>query len=194
MNLLPTLLSIVRMNDEAKFTKQFPGCFFVRQRHNEASQFLRFHTPRSLPLPDAQTLQPTKEQTRGRVVVFRSDEEFCEGFCVNEIKKQGQNAFSAGITIGRATNNDIVIPSTTVSKFHAWVQKDPALRAYSCFDANSRFGLTVDGVQIQGHTGRVLASGSRISLGDVTLTFLDSAATFRWIKARLALIKPLNTN
>ncbi len=69
-------------------------------------------------------------------------------------KVPGRNPFEAMITIGRAANNDIVIPFVCVSKFHAYVRRDPFSRAELLFDAGSSNGTFLDGEQLDPESGR----------------------------------------
>src|SRR5687768_10390090 len=45
------------------------------------------------------------------------------------------NAFAMGVTVGRTTGNDIVIPDPSVSRFHAYFQQDPATSGWNLVDA-----------------------------------------------------------
>ena len=84
-----------------------------------------------------------------------------------------RNAFGTKITIGRAKNNDLVIPQRLVSKFHAYLRSVDGV--WTIHDANSRHGTWVDGEKVEAD-GRPVQSGSRIDLaGRVELTFLTAA-------------------
>ena len=90
------------------------------------------------------------------------------------------NGRSAGhlITLGRAPDNDVVVPDVSISRFHAFV-KDGGGGRWLMQDAGSTNGTTVNGNSVprQGHgPATELASGDDVRLGQVDLTFLDSEA------------------
>jgi hypothetical protein len=197
MNMLTHMLPLVKANDEARFIQQYTGPFLARQRNNEVDSPSSFQTSDRLPIVSlTQTLRPVgydkKAVSSGtRAISFASDGEFCEGFSVDEICKHGRNPFAKGVTLGRTINNDIVISTSTVSKFHAWIQKEPSPTGdvYSCFDAGSSFGTFVNEEPLPSNHGCLLRPGAKIRLGDVTLTFLDALGTYQWIKIRLTFLR-----
>lgn len=86
-------------------------------------------------------------------------------------KRPGSNAFTNMITVGRATNNDIVVPHAAVSKLHAYFALDPG-RPLALVDSGSRFGTFVDGARLEPRSERrPLADGARIRFGRVEATF-----------------------
>jgi pSer/pThr/pTyr-binding forkhead associated (FHA) protein len=91
-----------------------------------------------------------------------------------------RNGHSAGhlITLGRAPDNDVVVPDSSISRFHAYV-KEGANRQWLIQDAGSTNGTTVNGnaVPRQGSGSPIeLNSGDDVRLGQVELTFLDADA------------------
>jgi hypothetical protein len=61
-------------------------------------------------------------------------------------KQPGGNLFGMMITIGRAANNDVVIPDRRVSKFHAYFRQEG--EAWVLTDAGSTNGTTVEGTSV----------------------------------------------
>src|SRR3712207_3012192 len=61
------------------------------------------------------------------------------------VVKNQENAFGRGITVGRTGNNDVVLDDGTVSRFHAWFQRETDGR-YTLTDAGSKNGSFVAGV------------------------------------------------
>lgn len=87
---------------------------------------------------------------------------------------------SAGhlITVGRTSNNDVVIPDLSVSRFHAFLKLGPN-GGFQLQDASSTNGTTVNGnsVPAQGHGAAVdLKSGDSLRVGQVEFTFLSAPA------------------
>lgn len=91
-----------------------------------------------------------------------------------------RSARSAGhlITMGRASDNDVVVPDLSISRFHAFV-KEGAAGSWLLLDAGSTNGTTVNGRSVpqQGVGEPVeLKSGDSVRLGQVELTFLEARA------------------
>jgi hypothetical protein len=87
---------------------------------------------------------------------------------------------SAGhlITLGRTSNNDVVIPDLSVSRFHAFLKPGPN-GGFQLQDANSTNGTTVNGTSVpaQGHGAAMdLKSGDSVRVGQVEFTFLSAPA------------------
>lgn len=107
-------------------------------------------------------------------------------FACYPVIKTSRNVFPYGPTIGRTRNNDVIVPLPMVSKFHAWLQKNPD-GAWYAYDARSRFGTFVDGVALssEGDQGRLLRPGGTLRLGDVSLLFIEPASLYSWISLKL---------
>ena len=98
-------------------------------------------------------------------------------------KAQGRgNPFGAGVTMGRAEHNDLILPHASVSRFHAYLTPDPGqIARWNVVDAASRNGTLVDGVPLQPNTAAQLGGATRINVGEMALTFLSAQAFLRWL-------------
>lgn len=98
-------------------------------------------------------------------------------------KVQGRaNPFGSGVTLGRAEHNDLVFPHASVSRFHAYLAPDPTqIARWNVVDAASRNGTMVDGVSLQPNAAAPLGGATRISVGEMALTFLSPKAFLRWL-------------
>jgi hypothetical protein len=83
-------------------------------------------------------------------------------------KKPGAS-FPDRITIGRTSNNDVVIPDTSVSRLHAYVRRDAG--RWLVADAGSKNGSWLHGVKLEARREQPLVSRTVLRLGDVDLTF-----------------------
>jgi len=81
-------------------------------------------------------------------------------------KTPGLNAFSHMVTLGRAPNNDLVLPHPAVSKFHLFFRIG-ADGAWAVCDANSSNGTTLDDARLPSEQATPLRSGARLTLGEV---------------------------
>ncbi|MGA9525532.1 MAG: FHA domain-containing protein [Myxococcaceae bacterium] len=92
------------------------------------------------------------------------------------------NPFALGITIGRASNNDIPLDHASVSRFHAYLQLQSS-GAFELFDADSSNGTLCDERPVPSRRGVTVRDGTRITLGDVTLMFyLPSTFEAIWLQ------------
>ncbi|MCO5168528.1 MAG: FHA domain-containing protein [Planctomycetes bacterium] len=79
-------------------------------------------------------------------------------------KRRDSNAFAMMITLGRAPNNDLVIPDQRVSKFHAYFRK--LGQQWTINDANSMNGTWVGAQRISSDRSAALQSGASIRLAE----------------------------
>jgi hypothetical protein len=86
------------------------------------------------------------------------------------VVKNQENAFGRGITVGRTGNNDVVLDDGTVSRFHAWFQRETDGR-YVLTDAGSKNGSYVAGVRLAPRRPSPVADGTRLRFGQVEVTF-----------------------
>ena len=96
---------------------------------------------------------------------------------VYALRRNGRSA-SHLITLGRAPENDVVVPDVSISRFHAFV-KQGANGRWLIQDAGSTNGTTVNSHSVprQGHGPPAeLSPGDDVRLGQVELTFLDCEA------------------
>jgi hypothetical protein len=87
-------------------------------------------------------------------------------------KKPGAS-FPDKITIGRTSNNDVVIPDSSVSRLHGYVRKDK--NGWVFADAGSKNGSHLRGVRVEPRRELPLSSRVAVRIGDVELTFYTAA-------------------
>lgn len=100
------------------------------------------------------------------------------------LQKSASNAFPMGITIGRTTNNDVVLADNSVSRFHAWFQHDPR-NGWRCVDADSRGGTFVDGERLQPQRQVQLPEVARLRFGGLELFYFEPAEFFEYLQGHL---------
>lgn len=89
------------------------------------------------------------------------------------VRKTRENAFPRGVTIGRTGNNDAVLDDPSVSRFHAWIARDPqAPSTWQLVDAGSHNGTLLEGVALTPKKPVTLQNGARLTVGRIKLTFL----------------------
>jgi FHA domain len=129
---------------------------------------------------DLSTPRPTITEVRldGDSVVTRRAESTASLALVVYALRRNNRSASHLITLGRAPDNDVVVPDVSISRFHAFV-KQGANGRWLLQDAGSTNGTTVNGSSVprQGHGSPAeLSAGDDVRLGQVELTFLDSEA------------------
>lgn len=97
------------------------------------------------------------------------------------IQKRGQNPFPDRVSIGRATNCDIVLRLSFVSKLHAHLLLEDGVVS-SLSDNRSRNGTKVNGTPVTPGQATPIHLEDRISFGDLDLVLLSSEQLY----ARLA--------
>jgi len=84
------------------------------------------------------------------------------------VKKPGAS-FADRITIGRTSNNDIVVADASISRLHAYVRRDN--KQWLVADGGSKNGSWLKGATLEPRRERPLESRAVLRLGDVDLTF-----------------------
>ena len=105
----------------------------------------------------------------------RFDEVHAPETLVLPIKKV-QSAFESMITVGRTSNNDIVIPDVNVSRFHAFfrVHEDRV----DLSDGGSANGTLVEGKPLPAKgAAQIIIPGDRITFAHLEFVFLDAGTT-----------------
>ncbi|MGQ0508123.1 MAG: FHA domain-containing protein [Myxococcaceae bacterium] len=89
---------------------------------------------------------------------------------VSLIKKMKDNAFQRGVTVGRTGNNDIVLDDSSVSRFHAWFQRDEASGIWFMADAGSKNGTVLAGERLRPKKPTPIPEEAPVQFGEVSLT------------------------
>jgi hypothetical protein len=110
-------------------------------------------------------------------------EEFKEALVV-PLVKTSKNAFAEMITVGRTPNNDVQIPSHTVSKFHGYFREKPGGGGWNYHDS----GSATNGTWV---SGRRLAQRETVEVKDGLVLALgpEVRALFLMPKTLWAMVK-----
>jgi hypothetical protein len=86
-----------------------------------------------------------------------------------------QTTFPNMITVGRARNNDLCVPDTLVSKFHAFFVRRPADGVWTLADAGSSNGTRIGDHELTPKgAAEVVHSGDRLRFGVTSFRFFDA--------------------
>ena len=90
-------------------------------------------------------------------------------------KKPGAS-FPDRITIGRTSNNDVVIADTSISRLHAYIRRDAG--TWVIADGGSKNGSWLQGGVLEPRKERALPSRALLRFGDIDLTFYSAPDLF----------------
>jgi pSer/pThr/pTyr-binding forkhead associated (FHA) protein len=99
------------------------------------------------------------------------------------VTKNKENAFQRRITVGRTSNNDIVLDDRSVSRFHAFFEQHEG-NGWTLTDAGSRNGSFVSGRRIAARKPVALSNGVAVRIGAVQLTFYSAAGFLELLERR----------
>jgi hypothetical protein len=129
--------------------------------------------PSSDGLPFSTATVPGEFTRRGSVFERMSGDDLL--FAVVLHKRPGSRTLSEHrICVGRSHGNDIVLRSPSVSKLHAWFQRDEDQQFY-VVDAGSHNGTRVREVPLAPRSAAPVGSGDVIRFGSVEATFCTAA-------------------
>lgn len=102
------------------------------------------------------------------------------------LEKSKDNVFQRRVTMGRTTNNDIVLDDSSVSRFHGWLQKDDGTGKWAVTDAGSKNGTWVNSTRLTAKKPVTLENAARLRVGNLELTFHTAAGFKSLIQVRAA--------
>lgn len=106
---------------------------------------------------------------------------FASGDWVWPVRKREGNPFPDRISVGRATNCDVVMRFAHVSKHHAHLIGEQG--EWKVVDQGSANGTEVDGKRLIKGQASPLRFGQSLRIGALALTFLDAEGLCRAIRA-----------
>lgn len=109
------------------------------------------------------------------------EEDALERTLVALVAKSDRNQFRDKILLGRSPVSDIVVAHPSVSKMHAFFERDPE-KGYRLFDGDSRYGTALNGQILDKGVGVPVKSRDALVLaGYVSLTFLAPGDFFEFM-------------
>jgi hypothetical protein len=102
------------------------------------------------------------------------------------LEKSKDNMFQRRVTMGRTSNNDIVLDDSSVSRFHGWLQRDDPSTKWTITDAGSKNGTFVNGARLPAKKPVILENATRIRVGNLELTFFSPQGFRKLLEARSA--------
>lgn len=122
-----------------------------------------------------QTLNGTKNPERATEPIRKASAVSMYSLVVPLVKTD-RNSFQNMVTVGRATNNDVIVSHPSVSKFHSYFRVDPASGSATITEAGSSYGTLLDNRPLAKNEATPLKSGAVILFAhSVKATFFTAA-------------------
>jgi hypothetical protein len=164
MNRVEEFRNLARSNTRSKFVELCPHPFLVGM-----PQLSRPHQPGRTILVSQQDREALLAQPRRR----RSSS--AETSLIVLPVRKVQDSFPSMITVGRTSNNDVVIEDVQVSKFHAFFRINGDQLELA--DAGSRNGTFVGKQRLEAKgAARPVRQGEIISFGHLEFVFLEAGS------------------
>ncbi|MHC4778319.1 MAG: FHA domain-containing protein [Planctomycetota bacterium] len=126
-----------------------------------------------------QTLDGTAKPDRPTEPISRRTGKPASAMAVPMVKSD-RNTFENMVTLGRASNNDVVVPHPSISKFHAFFRIDGTSGSVS--DAGSSYGTILNGRELGKGESAPLESGSTLQFAkSVTAKFYSPSAFYEFL-------------
>jgi len=100
---------------------------------------------------------------------------------LSAVRRRSEGALGNRVSIGRATNQDIVLRHSSISKFHAYLQSTED-DVWTVSDGGSKNGTSVNGARL-GKEPHALANGERLTFGSIDAMFIDTRTVWRLLRA-----------
>jgi len=153
--------------DKEAFLAKFPDPFLLVELGTKPDQPEMF-----------QTLSGTKNPNRPTEPISKNGK-FLYSIVVS-LTKTDRNTFQNMITVGRASNNDVIISHPSISKFHAYFRVDPESDKATITDVGSSYGTVAEGNVLEKNTAFPVQSGSVLIFSrSAKATFLSPADFFK---------------
>ena len=104
---------------------------------------------------------------------------------VEWLTKRPGGVFPDQIGVGRTRNNDVVLPITGVSKYHAYFKYDEEAECFRIADAGSKNGTELRGEPLPVREPVALESGDALSFGGLCCKFFHTDKFIEGVKSRL---------
>lgn len=186
----PPLLSVKKLaqvagdRSQAGFVLEYPNAVILIQAHPDTPLGDGTDTGRFEPTPFHTQAFATTAGTRSPFAKDMRDTTRMRHLeaAVTPLKKTNRNSFADMITVGRAANNDIILPASSVSKLHGYFAQSPGGKWRFC-DSGSSNGTFIGGRRIEARVPLELSDGDEVFIGpDVPVIFMTPTGLFTMVK------------
>ncbi len=99
------------------------------------------------------------------------------------VETSERSGAGSAVTVGRAAENDIIVPNPCVSRRHAVFQGDAAGEAFTITDVGSSYGTALEGRRLPSGKAVPIQPGDTIVFGQAAhCTFLSAEDLFRFLQ------------
>jgi hypothetical protein len=166
--------------DRAAFVAAFPTWFLIIPVEQAAKLSVRFRTVAS---EDLKRLVAAADEDQGASTSFKSPRWNRQPWRAEPLKKRIASPFADRISIGRASNVDVVIRSRLVSKLHAHVVLDGE-HGPTVTDLDSHNGTFINSARLAPHKAGVISNGDVVSFGQLHCEFAGSDVVYFAVRRR----------
>ncbi|HEX4352914.1 MAG TPA: FHA domain-containing protein [Polyangiales bacterium] len=103
-------------------------------------------------------------------------------FAITLDKRVNDGTYTDRISVGRARNKDIVLRHPSVSKFHAWFERDPQ-GVWCVADAGSKNGTRANAVEMQPRDLVKVKQGDLLRFGSVEAMVCSADSLWRTVRS-----------
>ena len=166
--------------DRAAFVAGFPTWFLIIPVEQAAKPSVRFRTVAS---EDLKRLVAATDEDQGAPTSFKSPRWSRQQWRAEPLKKRITSPFADRISIGRASNVDVVIRSRVVSKLHAHFVLDGE-GGPTVTDLDSHNGTFINNCRMAPHEAGVVSNGDVVSFGQLHCEFARSDVVYFAVRRR----------
>jgi hypothetical protein len=163
-----TLLLVLRVEEGGEVLNALKAAAGEGSRTGLPARRLDYHTEALDKHAVAALLAAAKRTEEDRATIVREQLGLGKHYVLPLRKRESADRISHDrVTVGRATNNDIVLRDGSVSKLHAWFSRHEE-REFSLADADSTNHTAVNGQRLEPRKLRHLLECDRIEFGAVS--------------------------
>ena len=160
-------LTLAQSTSASEFVARSNAFFLVKRPRKHA-----------IPLPAPSSIAYATQLTKIEIDPFASE------WQVFPVKKREGNPYPERISIGRATNCDIVIRLPSISKVHAHILKDGDA-SYKLADNEAANATFVNGRKVLGKAAMPVKVRDTIAFGTFELEFVDAQRLYHILRSEV---------
>lgn len=169
MNLLVQLQQRTGSQTRSRFVQQYQGLYLLAELPGSEPLGFRTQVASDQTPSVVDLIEQAKKHPKGERVLLR-------------VEKSDRNTWKRRISVGRATNNDLILRHPSVSKLHAHFQVllEGGREELRLSDAGSANGTLSNGRQVGASPDAAapVAPADRLQFGDVRCELLDAGSLY----------------
>jgi len=187
-NLIESLSALALSSDLAEFMDLQPGHYLLGDIPEDEDSSTEFHTA-GISQGDLKKIIEEVSALGDKNFAEKHQNVLDGGAFLVVIEKHAKNAWTEWVSVGRTTNNDIVLVHSSVSKLHARIRvEEPPLGSetpnqYWLTDLDSKNGTRVNNQVLTPREDYLLNVSDIIEFGQVKCRFLNAARLYQGLRS-----------